>query len=144
MDEEIPHHTRRSFLATGAAVVAASGAGVATKDAQSAEPRSATVSTYADALGRAGRDPMSLSMTPDVKPLTPSGGTIIGPAVTSKWQADNTRMSADEVRKEGRRYCDVLGRDGGYILGPAHLFQPDVPPENVLAMFAALDDCGKH
>jgi len=25
---------------------------------------------------------------------------------------------------------------GGYILGPAHLFQPDVPPENILAMYA--------
>ena len=30
-----------------------------------------------------------------------------------------------------------LGRDGGYILGPAHLFQPDVPPENILAMYRA-------
>lgn len=99
MDEKIPHHSRRSFLATGAAVVAASSTGVAVQNAQSAERRSATVSTYADALGRVGRDPMSLSMTPDVKPLTSNGGTIIGPAVTSKWQADNTRMSADEVRK---------------------------------------------
>ncbi|MFC1596354.1 uroporphyrinogen decarboxylase family protein [Planctomycetota bacterium] len=43
--------------------------------------------------------------------------------------------SADEVRREVRRYCDVLGRDGGYILGPAHLFQPDVPPENILAVY---------
>jgi uroporphyrinogen decarboxylase len=36
-----------------------------------------------------------------------------------------------------RRYCEVLGREGGYILGPAHLFQPDVPPENILAMYRA-------
>lgn len=41
----------------------------------------------------------------------------------------------DEVRAGARRYCDVLGRDGGYILGPAHLFQPDVPPENILAVY---------
>jgi uroporphyrinogen decarboxylase len=41
----------------------------------------------------------------------------------------------DEVRAEAQRYVDVLGRDGGYILGPAHLFQPDVPPENVLAVY---------
>ena len=99
MNIKIPHHSRRSFLATGAAAVAASGVGVATQSAQSAEPRGATVSTYADALRRVGRDPMSLSMTPDVKPLTSSSGTIIGPAVTTKWQADDTRMSADEVRK---------------------------------------------
>ena len=48
------------------------------------------------------------------------------------------RGSAEEVRKEVRRYCDVLGRGGGYILGPAHLFQPDVPPENILAVYQCL------
>lgn len=41
----------------------------------------------------------------------------------------------EEVRAESRRYCETLGRGGGYILGPAHLFQPDVPPENVLAVY---------
>ncbi|MCR4414936.1 MAG: hypothetical protein NUV77_21160 [Thermoguttaceae bacterium] len=45
------------------------------------------------------------------------------------------RGSADEVRAEVRRYCRTLGRGGGYILGPAHLFQPDVPPENILAVY---------
>jgi uroporphyrinogen decarboxylase len=41
----------------------------------------------------------------------------------------------EQVRREVRRYCDILGRGGGYILAPAHLFQPDVPPENVLACY---------
>jgi uroporphyrinogen decarboxylase len=40
-----------------------------------------------------------------------------------------------QVEAEARRYCQVLGAGGGYILGPAHLFQPDVPPENVLAVY---------
>ena len=40
-----------------------------------------------------------------------------------------------EVEAEVRRYCEVLGVGGGYILGPAHLFQPDVPPENILAVY---------
>ncbi|MCX6900276.1 MAG: hypothetical protein NT105_16460 [Verrucomicrobia bacterium] len=40
-----------------------------------------------------------------------------------------------EVEAEARRYCEVLGKGGGYILGPAHLFQPDVPPENVIAVY---------
>ena len=40
-----------------------------------------------------------------------------------------------EVKAEVRRYCEVLGKGGGYILAPAHLFQPDVPPENILAMY---------
>jgi uroporphyrinogen decarboxylase len=43
----------------------------------------------------------------------------------------------DEVRAEVRRYCETLGGSGGYILGPAHLFQPDVPPENILAVYDA-------
>jgi uroporphyrinogen decarboxylase len=43
--------------------------------------------------------------------------------------------STEEVLREVRRYCDVLGRRGGYVLGPAHLFQPDVPPENILAVY---------
>lgn len=42
-----------------------------------------------------------------------------------------------EVAAEARRYCEVLGKGGGYILAPAHLFQPDVPPENILAVYRA-------
>lgn len=41
----------------------------------------------------------------------------------------------DEIRAEVRRYCATLGHGGGYILAPAHLFQPDVPPENILAVY---------
>jgi len=44
--------------------------------------------------------------------------------------------SPEQVQAEVSRYCRVLGRKGGYILAPAHLFQPDVPPENILAMYA--------
>jgi uroporphyrinogen-III decarboxylase len=43
----------------------------------------------------------------------------------------------DAVTAEARRYCELLGVGGGYILGPAHLFQPDVPPENTLAVYRA-------
>ncbi len=43
--------------------------------------------------------------------------------------------AAEAVTAEARRYCETLGQDGGYILGPAHLFQPDVPPANILAMY---------
>jgi uroporphyrinogen decarboxylase len=41
----------------------------------------------------------------------------------------------EQVQAEVRRYCAALGSDGGYILGPTHLFQPDVPPENIVAMY---------
>lgn len=43
--------------------------------------------------------------------------------------------SPEAIRAEVRRYCTVLGRHGGYILGPTHLFQPDIPPENILAVY---------
>ncbi len=46
--------------------------------------------------------------------------------------------TATQVMAEARRYCEVLGARGGYILGPAHLFQPDVPPENVLAVYQSV------
>lgn len=42
----------------------------------------------------------------------------------------------EQIQAEARRYSEVLGSGGGYLLGPAHLFQPDVPPENVLAVYA--------
>jgi len=47
-----------------------------------------------------------------------------------------------EIETEVRRYCRTLGQGGGYILGPAHLFQPDVPPENILAVYRADRTCG--
>jgi uroporphyrinogen decarboxylase len=45
------------------------------------------------------------------------------------------RATPAQVEAEARRYCDVAGAGGGYILGPAHLFQPDVPPENIVAAY---------
>ena len=52
-------------------------------------------------------------------------------------QALLPRGTPEEVTAEARRYREVLGAGGGYILSPAHLFQADVPPENVLAMYRA-------
>ncbi|MCX6903052.1 MAG: hypothetical protein NTW03_06160, partial [Verrucomicrobia bacterium] len=40
-----------------------------------------------------------------------------------------------QIETEVRRYCELLGAGGGYILAPAHLFQPEVPPENILAVY---------
>ncbi len=41
----------------------------------------------------------------------------------------------EEIQAEVGRYCTALGHNGGYILGPTHLFQPDIPPENILAVY---------
>jgi len=45
------------------------------------------------------------------------------------------RGSVNEVIEETKYCIDVLGGGGGYILGPSHFIQPDVPPENVAAMY---------
>ncbi|HET6428845.1 MAG TPA: uroporphyrinogen decarboxylase family protein [Phycisphaerae bacterium] len=42
--------------------------------------------------------------------------------------------SAAEVRAHTRRMIEVVGRRGGYILGPSHAVQSDVPTGNILAM----------
>lgn len=41
----------------------------------------------------------------------------------------------EDVRREVVERIRVLGRDGGYILGPSHAIQAGTPPENIVAMF---------
>jgi uroporphyrinogen decarboxylase len=41
----------------------------------------------------------------------------------------------EDVRREVRERISVLGRGGGYILGPAHAIQAGTPSENITAMF---------
>ncbi|MGD0092126.1 MAG: uroporphyrinogen decarboxylase family protein [Planctomycetota bacterium] len=41
----------------------------------------------------------------------------------------------EAVRQEVRERVRVLGRNGGYILGPSHAIQAGTPPENILALF---------
>ncbi len=43
--------------------------------------------------------------------------------------------SEEDVRREVQERIQVLGRNGGYILGPSHWIQAGTPPENILAMF---------
>jgi len=44
--------------------------------------------------------------------------------------------SPQEVRRETRRVIDILGAEGGYMLGAVHTIMDEVPPENILAMIA--------
>lgn len=45
--------------------------------------------------------------------------------------------SPDDVRKHVLEKKSILGKNGGYILAPAHNIQPDTPVENILAFYAA-------
>ena len=43
--------------------------------------------------------------------------------------------AVDEVRRATRRLIDVVGKDGGLVLAPSHVFQDDVPIENIVAVY---------
>ena len=48
------------------------------------------------------------------------------------------RGTPQEVREEVRRRCDDLAPGGGFVFCQVHNIQPDVPPENIMAMYEAL------
>jgi uroporphyrinogen decarboxylase len=41
------------------------------------------------------------------------------------------------VAEEVKRLVNILGKNGGFLLGPCHSIQPDVPPKNIRALFDA-------
>jgi uroporphyrinogen decarboxylase len=46
----------------------------------------------------------------------------------------------EEVRVHTRTAIDTLGQGGGYIVGPSHVIERDVPLANILAMLSAIDE----
>jgi uroporphyrinogen decarboxylase len=46
----------------------------------------------------------------------------------------------EEVRAEARRRIEIFGPGGGFVFNNIHNILPDVPPENVLALFEAAQD----
>jgi uroporphyrinogen decarboxylase len=65
------------------------------------------------------------------------------------WGAIDTRDvlpfgSPSEVREEVRRRFLELGPRGGYVVCSVHNIQPEVPPENVVAMFDSAHEIGRY
>jgi uroporphyrinogen decarboxylase len=60
----------------------------------------------------------------------------------------NTRVlefgTPDDVRSEARHAIETLGPGGGYVFGPIHNVQPEVPPENVVAMLETARESGRY
>lgn len=50
----------------------------------------------------------------------------------------------EDVRAEVRQRIREMGLGGGYILSSSHRLQPDIPPENVLAMYEACREFGRY
>ena len=65
----------------------------------------------------------------------------------SFWGAIDTGIvlpygTPDDVRAEVKRRIDDLAGNGGYILAAVHNIQPEVPPQNVAAMYEAALEYG--
>jgi uroporphyrinogen decarboxylase len=43
----------------------------------------------------------------------------------------------EEIRKIVRSRINILGESGGFILAPSHNLQPDIPVDNIIAMYEA-------
>lgn len=54
------------------------------------------------------------------------------------------RGTPGDVREEVRKRITDLGPGGGYVLGPVHNVQAEVPVENVLAMVEAAHEFGRY
>ncbi len=54
------------------------------------------------------------------------------------------RGTPDEVREEVKRRIDDLAPGGGLVFAAVHNIQPDVPPENIMAMWEAWMEYGVY
>ena len=52
--------------------------------------------------------------------------------------------STDDVRQEVRRRIADLAPNGGYLAAAVHCIQPDVPPENIVAMCEEVAMAGRY
>lgn len=53
------------------------------------------------------------------------------------------RATVKEVRKHVLERCEIFAKGGGYIFNPIHNIMPDVPPQNIVAMFDAVKEFNK-
>jgi uroporphyrinogen decarboxylase len=51
-----------------------------------------------------------------------------------------TRKSPEDVKKHITELLEIFTPGGGYIWNTVHNILPDVPPENIVAMFEALQE----
>ena len=62
--------------------------------------------------------------------------------------ADPTRVlpfgSPRDVKEEARKRIEDLAPGGGFVFGSIHNIQPDVPPENIIALFEAAYEYGRY
>ena len=52
--------------------------------------------------------------------------------------------SPDEVREDVKRRIETFAPGGGYVFATIHNIQPEVPAENIVAMWETLQEFGKY
>jgi uroporphyrinogen decarboxylase len=52
--------------------------------------------------------------------------------------------SPEDVKNAVRKRIETVGKGGGLVLSPTHVIEPDVPWENLVAFFEALEEYGKY
>lgn len=50
----------------------------------------------------------------------------------------------EEVRREVKERIETIGRGGGLVISPTHMLGPEVPWENIIAFFEAVEEFGKY
>lgn len=107
------------------------------------------------------------SIYPIMGDLIDAGYDVINPVQTTAYQMDpvtlkrefgkditfwgggcNTRTilnrsKPEEVYEYSRRMIDIFAQDGGFVFNQEHNIMPDVPPENIVAMYRAVEDARK-
>ncbi len=107
------------------------------------------------------------SIYPIIPDLIEAGYDVLNPVQTTAYQMDpevlkrefgkditfwgggcNTRTilnhaSPKKVYEYSRRMIDIFNQDGGFVFNQEHNIMPDVPPENILAMYQAVEDSRK-
>jgi len=89
-------------------------------------------------------NPVQVSAIPDPAELKAKYGDKL-----SFWGAIDTQHilphgTPEDVREEVKLRIRQLGRGGGYIAAGVHNLNPDVPPENIIAMSEAVREFGKY
>jgi len=52
--------------------------------------------------------------------------------------------TAEEVKVEVKTRIETVGKGGGLLIGPAHVIEPEVPWENILAFVEAVREYGEY
>lgn len=50
------------------------------------------------------------------------------------------RGTVEQVKDDVKRRLEIFNPGGGFVFNPIHNIMPDVPPENVVALFEAIDE----